>query len=242
VPSRRCCFYLDTAVSLLVRDPRPGYPFSVASLPDHLLPGAVGKEPIAKAVLEQHQRRRVLAGATGVFVRCGYRSTTVDQIVSAANIGVGTFYGLFQGKEDCFLCLYDLIVAEAEEAVGVAVAGEGRWEDRVVEALRALLELAAAEPDRARIAIVEAPTAGPAAQSRYAETVARLAAALGESRSGYAPCGGPPAGFEHAAVAGLAWTLHQRLAVGEPLVVADLLPEMADFVVAPYAGTGMFGR
>lgn len=213
----------------------------MAPLPDHLLPGAVGKKPISRDVLDQHQRRRVLTAATGVFAR-GYQSTTVDQIVSAARIGVGSFYGLFEGKEDCFLCLYDLIAAEAEEAVGVAVTGEGRWEDRVVEALRALLELAAAEPDRARVAIVEAPTAGPAGQARYAETVARLAAGLREGRSGDATGEGPPAGFEYAAVGGLAWALHQRLAVGEPLLVAELLPEMADFVIAPYAGTGMFER
>jgi AcrR family transcriptional regulator len=214
----------------------------VASLPDQLLPGAVGKEPISRDVLEEHQRRRVLTAATSVFARHGYRSTTVDQIVSAAKIGVGGFYRLFDGKEGCFLCLYDLIVAEGEEAVGGAAAGESHWEDRVVGVLRTLLELAAAEPDRARIAIVEAPTAGPAAQARYAETVARLAAGLREGRSGGAPGAGPPAGFEHAAVAGLAWTLHQRLAVGEPLPVAELLSEMADFVVAPFAGTGMFER
>jgi AcrR family transcriptional regulator len=213
----------------------------VASLPDHLLPGAVGKEPIARDVLEQHQRQRALAAATGVFARRGYQSTTVDQIVSAARIGVGSFYGLFEGKEDCFLRLYDLIVAEAEERVA-AVAGEARWADRVTAVVRALLEQAAAEPDRARVAIVEAPTAGAAAEARYAKTIARLAAGLREGRSGEAPGEGPPPGFEHAAVAGLAWTLHQRLVAGEPLVVAELLPEMADFVVAPYAGTGMFER
>jgi AcrR family transcriptional regulator len=214
----------------------------VASLPDHLLPGAVGQESVSRDVLEQHQRRRVLTAATTVFARRGYQSTTVEGIVSAANIGVGSFYGLFGGKEDCFLCLYDLIVADAEEAVGVALAGESRWEDRVAEVLRALLELAAAEPDRARIAIVEAPTAGAAAQARYAETVARLAAGLAEGRSEDAAGDGPPAGFEHAAVAGLAWALHQRLAAGEPLPVAELLSEMAEFVVAPLAGTGMFER
>lgn len=214
----------------------------MASLPAHLLPGAVAQEPVSRAVLEQHQRRRVLTAATRVFARRGYRSTTVDQIVSAAKIGVGSFYGLFGGKEDCFLRLYDLILAEAEEGVGAAVAGKGRWEDRVAAALRAFLEMAAADPDRARVAIVEAPTAGPAAQARYAETVARLAASLREGRSGDEPGEGPPAGFEQAAVGGLAWTLHQRLAVGEPLVVEELLPEMVDFLVAPYAGTGMFER
>lgn len=214
----------------------------MASLPNHLAPGAVGKEPIPKAVLEQYQRRRVLTAATRVFARRGYRSTTVDQIISAAKIGVGSFYGLFEGKEDCFLSLYDLIVAEAGERLEAAAAGADSWEDRVVETLGALLELAAAEPDRARVAIVEAPTAGPAAEARYAETIARLAAGLRGGRSGDAAGEGPPPGFEHAAVAGLAWTLHQRLALGQALVVEELLPEMTGFLVAPYAGSGTARR
>ena len=152
----------------------------MASLPDHLLPGAVGKEPISRDVLEQHQRRRVLAAATGVFARRGYQSTTVDQIVSAAKIGVGSFYGLFEGREDCFLRLYDLIVAEAEEAVGVAAAGEGRWEDRVVGALRALLELAARSPT------------GPGSRSSRRPPRARPPGALcGDGRPA---CGGPARG------------------------------------------------
>ena len=101
--------------------------------------------------------------------------------------------------------------------------------------LRELLEQVAAEPDRARIVIVEANTAGPG----------RRAALRGDGggarrRSPRRPRGGagrarrPPPSFEDAAVAGLAWILHQRLAVGEPVVVEELLPEMAGFLVAPY--------
>jgi len=183
----------------------------------------------------------VLLASTEVFARRGYQSTTVDQIVAAAQIGVGTFYGIFEGKEDCFLRLYDLIVADAEERVATAVDAEAPWRDRVVEALTTLLELAAAQPDSARIVIVEAPRAGRAAEARYAETVSRLAEGLREGRSD-AAAGGPTASFEHAAVAGLAWTLHQRLAVGRPLAVRTLLPEMADFLVAPYAGAGTTKR
>jgi AcrR family transcriptional regulator len=214
----------------------------VASLPDHLLPAAVGKERISRDVLEQHQRRRVLEAATGVFARRGYQSSTVDQIVSAARIGVGSFYGLFESREDCFLRVYDMIVAEAEERIVAAVDGEAPWRDRVVEGLRELLELAAAEPDRARIVIVEAPRAGPAGEARYAETVAGLAAWLREGRSAGGAGEGPTPAFEHAAVAGLAWTLHQRLALGQRLPVRELLPEMTDFLVAPYAGAGIAKR
>jgi TetR/AcrR family transcriptional regulator len=199
---------------------------------------AVGKERISKDVLEEHQRRRVLAAATGVFARRGYHSTTVDQIVRAARIGVGSFYGLFEGKEDCFLRLFETIVAEAEERVAAAPAAEASWADRVVRGLRSLLELVATEPDRARVAIVEAPTAGPAAEARYAATIDRLAAGLREGRSAGPAAEGPRPALEDAAVAGVAWTLHQKLAVGEPVLVDALLPEMADYLLAPYLAAG----
>jgi AcrR family transcriptional regulator len=205
----------------------------VASLPDHLLPAAVGKGRISKGVLEQHQRRRVLEAATEVFARRGYQSSTVDQLVSAARIGVGSFYALFESREDCFLQVYDMIVAEAEERLAAAVDPEAESRDRVVEGLRAMLELVAEEPNRARVAIVEAPTAGNAAEARYAETEARLVAWLREGRSAAASDRGPTPAFEHAAVAGLAWILHQRLAVGQVPAVEQLLPEMADFLVGP---------
>ena len=202
---------------------------------------AVGKRRISKDVVAEHQRLRVLNAATEVFARRGYQSTTVDQIVGAARIGVGSFYALFEGKEDCFLRLYDLIVADTEERIAAAAPGEGPWPDRVIAALRALLELVAAEPDRARVVIVEARTAGPAGEARYEATVARLAAALREGRAA-AGDAEPQAAFEDAAVAGLAWALHQRLAVGSPVVVGELLPQMADFLVAPYLGSRVSGR
>jgi AcrR family transcriptional regulator len=200
------------------------------------MPAAVGKERLSKAVVEKHQRDRVLAAATGVFAGRGYQSTTVDHIVGAARVGVGTFYALFSSKEDCFLCLYDRIAAEARERVVAAAPIEAPWADRVLAGLGELLELVAAEPDRARIVIVEAPTAGAAAEARYAGTVARLTAILREGRA-VGPSGeGPPASFEDAAVAGLAWILQQRLAERRPVAVEELLPEIAGFVVEPYLG------
>jgi len=214
----------------------------VASLPDHLRSTAVGKKRISKQLLEQHQCRRILLASVRVFARRGYQSATVDQVVSAAGIGVGSFYSLFEGKEDCFLRLLDLIVVEAEERILAAIDPEAPWRDRVVQGLREVLELAAAEPDRAHVAIVEAPTAGPVAEARYAETVARLAAGLREGRSTDAPGEGPTAAFEDAAIAGLAWTLHLRLALGQPVVARELLPEMTDFLVGPYVGAGIAKR
>lgn len=203
------------------------------------MPAPVGKTRLSQKVVEAHQRERVLSAAVGVFAERGYRSTTVDDLVDGAQIGVGSFYSQFGGKEECFLQLYDRIVAEARERIGAA-AGEGApWASRVEAGLRELLSMAAAEPDRARIVIVEAKTAGRAAERRYADTAAELAALIREGRpAGGAAGDGPPPSFEDAAVAGLAWVLHQRLAAGEPIVVERLLPEMETLLVAPYEARG----
>jgi AcrR family transcriptional regulator len=205
----------------------------VASLPDHLMPMPVGKKRLPNEVLEEHQRERVLSTAAAAFCRNGYHATTVEDLVRAAQIGVGSFYALFAGKEDCFLRLYDRVVADARERIASAVDGGDRWPDRILAGLRTLLELIAAEPDRARIVIVEANAAGAAAEARYAETVAELTAAVREGRSD----GGEEArlpSFEDAAVGGLVWILHQRLAAGEPVDAEELLPEMASVVVGPF--------
>jgi AcrR family transcriptional regulator len=202
------------------------------------MPAAVGRQRLSREVVEEHQRDRVLAAATGVFAGRGYQSTTVDHIVAAARVGVGTFYALFSSKEDCFLRLYDRIAAEARVRVVAASPSEAAWADRVLAGLGSLLELVAAEPDRARIVIVEAPTAGAEAEARYAATIAELTAVVREGRAVSPGAETPPASFEDAAVAGLAWILQQRLAERRPVAARQLLPELAGFVVEPYLGAG----
>ncbi len=208
----------------------------MASLPDHLMPAPVGREPLPREVLEQHQRDRVLAAAVGVFAEHGFQAATVEHLVAAARIGVGTFYALFSGKEECFLALYDRVVVEAGEEVAAAVPADAPWAERAGAGLRAVLELVAAEPDRALVVIVEAQRAGTAAERRYTETTTRLAAALSGGRGEDGTGEGPPPSFEQAAVAGLAWALGERLEAGEPVVVAELLPEMESFLTAPFEG------
>ncbi len=223
-------------MSASIPAPRPGYPSTVASLPDHLLPAAVGMERLSKEVLEEHQRERVLSAAASVFSERGYHPTTVDDLVAAASIGVGSFYALFSGKEDCFLRLYDGIAADAERRIAAAAPGPAPWAERVCAGLREILALASEEPGRARIVLVEAQTAGPAAEARYAATVERAAALLRQGRS-LAGAGEPlPDTFEDATVAGVAWLLQSRLADGGGIDVAELLPELAGIAVEPQAG------
>ena len=63
-----------------------------------------------------------------------------------------------------------------------AAAGEP-WPERIAAALRALVELLAAESDIARMAMVEVTAAGEEARERYRAALARFTPFLEEGRS-----------------------------------------------------------
>ncbi len=71
----------------------------MASLPEHLRPIPAGREKLSREVMEEHQRKRVVEAAIVVFAEKGYPGTTVDDLVNAARVGVGSFYALFGGKK-----------------------------------------------------------------------------------------------------------------------------------------------
>jgi AcrR family transcriptional regulator len=214
------------------------YPCGMAGLPQHLTKGPVGREPLSREVVEDHQRRRIALAACPAFASRGYRATTIDDVVAAAHVGVGSFYSLFEGKQECFLFLYETIVAEAREELVRAVPQDASWVEAVGEVLRRLLQTIAAEPQRARVVFVEAQTAGPAAEEGYAETMAEPARLLRNGRALRKRQAELPAGLESATVAGISWVVQQRLLADRPEDVPALLPEVAAIVLEPYLGEG----
>lgn len=208
----------------------------MASLPPHLMKTPVGRDRVSRDLVESHQRERVLEAATGVFAKRGYPNTTIDHIVAAARIGVGSFYALFEGKEDCFAQVFDRVVERGRARVVQAIPADASWEEQTGCALQALLDLIAEEPHAARIALVEVQTAGPESLVRYEALLESLIPVLRKGRS-LTPVGAElPETFEDATIAGVAWLLHQRLVGGELDDVRQLLPDLVGILVEPYVG------
>ena len=200
------------------------------------MPTPVGRDPLPREVLAGHQRERVLAAAVEVFAKRGYQGTTVDHIVSSARIGVGSFYSQFDGKEACFLAVYDQIVAEARERIKASQPAGASWSHATCLALAALLEAIAAAPLRARVVLVEAQSAGPAARARLDVCLDEFAVALRAGRE-CAPSGAKlPGTLEEAIVGGVVWLLQQRLLGGEQGQITALYPELVGIVLEPYLG------
>jgi AcrR family transcriptional regulator len=210
----------------------------MSSLPDHLKPAPVGREPLPREVLAHRQRLRILEAATTVFAEQGYPETTVDDIVAAAEIGVGSFYALCSGKEDCLLRVYDQIVAEAKDELAAAVAGSSAWEDRICKGLRRALDLIAEQPHRARIVLIEIQTAGEPALERYNASLAEAARQLSAGRGRADQAQWLPQSLEVIVANCVAWLLHREIFAGEATATPSLFNEMAELALEPYLGEG----
>jgi len=205
-------------------------------LPEYLTQGAVGRGELSRDVIDAEHRDHILDVATVVFAKRGYTATTVDHIVSAARIGVGRFYSLFDGKQDCFLRAYERILATGRARVAESVPREADWPELACATLQSVLRLIAAEPLAARILLAEAPTAGDAALRRYEETIDQLVPFLRAGREVSPVAEELPQTLEVAVLGGLLWFLQQRVVLGELDGLEDRLPEVADLVLAPYLG------
>lgn len=173
--------------------------------------------------------------AIGVFARKGYPATTVDDLVDEAGIGVGSFYALFGGKEECLLAAYEEIADQIRRKV-VAAAVADSWPEQICQGLRQLLELVATEPARVRVALVEIQTAGPAAVRLYESTLEEAVAVLAKGRELEPASRRLPETLEQTTVNGIAWLLHRSLVLGESSTVQELYGELGELVLEPYLG------
>ena len=210
------------------------------------------------------QRRRLLLAFVEVLAEQGLENASIGRICKRAGVSRRTFYELFDDRDECLLAAFDAGVERLARPVVAAYEAEGgaqgthgtqrargnqrahSWCERIRAALTVLLEQLDAEPDLARMCIVETLKAGPAVLERRAAVVAALVAAVeqgrGEARRGSEP---PPLAGQ-GVVGGALSVLHARLwqapANGHPQPLSDLRGALMAMIVHPYLGAAAAGR
>ena len=92
------------------------------------------------------------------------------ELSNRARVSKRDFYKLFTSKEGCFLTSYDTIVDRSVHGIVAAAAGEEDWCERLRLGLLAFAGQISASPATARLALVEAFTAGAVAVQRMERT------------------------------------------------------------------------
>ena len=195
-----------------------------------------GRHGLPQEVISRSQRERLLAAAVRVVAAKGYAATTVADLTREAGVSRTTFYELFADKEACFLAAYDAAVDALLRRIADAYEAEESWPDRARAGLGALLAALAAEPQLARLALVDVGAAGPAAQRRYRAAVQRLTPLFEEGRD-FAPGGRDlPANTSRMAIGGVAGLLAEELHAGRAAELPSLLPDLLFATLTPYVG------
>ena len=121
-----------------------------------------------------NQRARLCAAMIELVAARGYGASTVADLCALAGVSKRTLYERFAGKQECFLATFEMIVSRAAKRIAAAQDGERDWRARLCLAFVTFAEEVAEDPHGARLVLVEAFGAGPAALERMARTSALL--------------------------------------------------------------------
>lgn len=209
---------------------------------EDLGPLPAGRHGYSREQVAHHQRERLIAGLAEAVAEKGYAAVTLADVVRHAKVSRRVFYANFESKEQCFLAAFGVVVAHLRELVAEAVAPQPDWPQQAIAATRAVLAFLAAEPDLARLCLVESRGAGPAVTARFNETVGELVPLLRQGRAERPEGERLPDSTEDSTIGSLVSLAYRKIAAGEAEQLEDLLPDCAEFVLAPYLGPAEANR
>lgn len=166
----------------------------------------------------------------------GYEHVTISDVVEKAEVSKTTFYEEFPGKEECLFAAYDELIDRVMDEVESAFSGDDPWPAAMRSGLARFLSFFAEEPELARMATVDVPAAGPAAQVRYRQAFERFLPLLRQGRD-YAEMGDElPRNVELMAVGGAEAIIYDEVVAGRTAQIQQLMPDILFTVLVPYLG------
>jgi AcrR family transcriptional regulator len=199
-------------------------------------PLPAGRHGFTREQVAHNQRERLIAGLASAVADCGYVAVTITDITTQARVSRRVFYANFESKEDCFLAAFEVVVGHIRELAAEAGEGVEDWSGQAIAASRAVLSFFAAEPDLARLCLVESQSAGPAVSARFHEAVHDVAPYLEQGRAERPANRELSPTTEESTLGALVMLASRKVAAGEAAQLEDLLPDFAEFILSPYLG------
>jgi AcrR family transcriptional regulator len=202
-------------------------------------PAPPARPALPREFIALHKRRRIIDALAELTSEQGYEATKISDIVRRAAVARKTLYDNFSGKEEVFIAAFDSTVEEAVRRIEAGCAeAEGDWEEKVEAGLAAFLGYVAEEPALARLCLIEALSATPATTERYEDA---LQGFVEMARRALPQDDRLPETIAETLVGGVAWIVYQQIRRRETEQAEDLLPELSEFMMAPYLGMGAAG-
>lgn len=181
------------------------------------------------------QRARLFAATVDVVSDVGYGGMSVGRVTSRAGVSRRTFYELFDDLDDCFLAVFDDVLARVTMLAGDAYEREMDWRERIRAGLGRVLECFQDDPRLGALLVVHALSGGRTVFEHRARALEDLASIIDGGRSQDRDPGPPPLTAE-GVVGAVVSVLHARLSEPEPESMLGLLNPLMAIIVLPYLG------
>jgi len=190
-------------------------------------PLPTGTHGLDPELVKRDQRERLQQAMIELIAEKGYPAVRIVDLAKLAHVSQPTFYSLYADKEDLFLSAYEEVARRSASTIMEAYDVDGAREQRLVVAMRAWAQLAAAEPEATSLLVLGAFGAGPRALERRTRMLAELERGIHISRDGK-PSGEPTDLTVKAILGGIREVTATRLREGR----ASELPGLADELTA----------
>jgi AcrR family transcriptional regulator len=194
---------------------------------EKLRPGPGRSAPEVSA----HQRTRLCEAMIEIVAESGYDAVTVRGLTRLAGVSSRSFYQHFDDKQECFLATQERLVLTSVRNIVRAQRPGLDWPERLRLSLRGLMREIVAEPQRARLVLVEAFAVEPAAE--------QLVHAKSLFESAVRSCGsrGPggvalPPFMVSAIVAGVTRIARVRVLDGRERELPELVDELMEWALS----------
>ncbi|MFA4929742.1 MAG: TetR/AcrR family transcriptional regulator [Patulibacter sp.] len=205
--------------------PPPATTLSRISLPK-------GRHGLPTAFVRRHQRGRILEAVRAVSAETGFASSSLRDLIATSAISHQTFYQHFSSKEEAWSAAFDEGFVGLFAAAWYAVAERTDPVAQVTAAVEACIGYLEADPDRARLLLIDARSAGRPGHPAIDDAVKafnRLLADRAELRD-------LPAVVPLAIVGGISSLVAEWVADGRVDELGTLAPTLIALILAPSLG------
>jgi AcrR family transcriptional regulator len=147
-------------------------------------PLPTGMHGLDPEVVKRDQRERLRNAMVELIAAKGYRAVRIIDLARLARVSQPTFYSLFGDKEELFVSAYDEIAERVARTAITAYSAKEAGNDRLLAAMRAFADLAAAEPDAVSLLVLGAFGAGAKALEHRTRSLETLESRIRASRDG----------------------------------------------------------
>ena len=193
---------------------------------DRYRPLPTGMHGLDPELVKSDQRERLRNAMVELIAQKGYQAVRIVDLAKLARVSQPTFYSLFGDKEELFVSAYDEIAGRTYRSVLEAYGKDDSGDDRLLVALRAYTQLAAAEPQAMSLLVLGAFGAGPKALEHRAASLEALGRQIRASRDGQ-PSGDGGDLTVRVIVGGIREVTAARLSQGRESELPGLADELA---------------